>query len=348
MTRQLPDYLKANSEDGVSAYLCDSAFRPNGAGFKAVGKEEMEREGIAVDSNKFKVYLVEMANTIIDRHRDQFSPQVLQKFADRANTGSVKLLFNHDYNRPIGRIVKAWLQIKDTVTRLFGYIAVHKSVKLPDQDLTVSEAMDDGIVEDVSVGFGGVKYVAMEMDETQMPHAWRVEDDTTSPTGAELRELSVLVQGAQIGAGVVKSIKGNQEKEKTNKNMNPYTHTITVGEKSVTVTARADGESIKVEGLEDLIKTATDASAEAAKLKTELDALKADTEKAREPFVADILNFQKAAGVPDAAQYNDEKLKGMTFGEISKLSREIVAKADEKSGGTSIGSTTKAYNLKFD
>lgn len=330
----LPEYLKSDAKSGAM-FAVDKACRPNGAGFKAMTSEEIARElpGAKVDLAKFRVYKAEFANTLIDRHRDKFNIAVLQKFADRANTGKVKLLFNHDSNKPIGKVLGASVQGQSLV----GYIAVHTKFTMPGQAVTVAEAMDDEIIEDVSVGFGGVKYVALEMSESGMPNAWAIEDDTASPTGAELRELSIVVQGAQIGAGIVKSIDGNKEKEKST--TMSYNHTFTVGQKSITVTGKMEDGTVKVDGLQDLIKAANDASAEAEKergektaLKTELDALKASNTEARKPFEADILNLQKAAGIPESALYTDESLKAMPFDKLVSLSREIREKADQSAG----------------
>lgn len=338
----LPEYLLTKG-DGSKIYAADKAYRPNSAGFKAVGEDEYSTRfpNSPVDLSKFKVYRFEFANTKRDRHRDEFTMAVLQKFEGQAKKGEVIGLFDHDSAKPIGRVLGAYMDGES----LMGYMAVHKAMKLPGQpEVTITEAIDSGILKDVSVGFGGVKYVAAETTEGYTS-AWRIEDDTNSPTGAELREVSIVSKGAQIGATLKSADGGNKEKEKT-VNMNPYNHTYTFGEKSVTVTGKVDGDSIKVSGIDELVKAANDANTEAANYKAEITALKAAETEARKPFEADILNLQKQAGVLESDQYNDQKLKAMPFDKLVKTAREIVQKADEKTATKTATTPVDEYIYK--
>lgn len=309
-------------------------------------RDELPTAPAWVDFAKGKVWEVEMANTEIDRHRDRFTIEVLQKFADDVNSKprKVKALWQHNQGLSIGYVFGAYLDN----TKLKGFLYVSNKYKIPSQDVRIVDSIEDGETDSVSVGFAG-KIRAIKTDSEGYTEIWewyRPMDGKDDPT--ELRELSVVTIPAQPNAGIKALDAPQDQKHKSNLNMST-TKSIQVGGKDVEILAKMDGDKITIdtaqfsEAVKALESEKSDLAAKLTAAQTELAAKAAEVQKMREPLETTVLNHQKTKG---AAALNEDQVKALPFEQLSAMAHEA-EKALSVGGKTTEFESQKSFNNKL-
>jgi len=306
---------------------------------KAITAEELPVKPDFVNFSKGRVFLCELCNTDLDRHRDKFTVPVLEKFAADTKSGNGRvLLFDHDRSNPIGRVFGGYLMGE----KLMGYAYIHNAMALPKQPgVKIADAVEDRILTDVSVGFmGHIRSAKQDVNGSTLEWEWWMPADGENVT--ELNELSVVSIGAQPLAGF-KSLDGPDQKANSKTVNMSASKSIHVGGKEFDITAKQDGDSIKIDAtaVNEAVKALEAAKADVdAKLKTatdEIAALKAANDKIREPFETDVLNSQKDMG---KAALTIEQIKALPFDQLQALAE----KASEQFG--SANGRTKTENIE--
>lgn len=341
MSTEQHHFKKAGAYEGTRQIVCVE---------KAMTAEELPNAPAFVDFSKGRVFLCELCNTDLDRHQDRFTIPVLQKFATDSTTGNGRImLFDHDRGNPIGRVFGGYVNGE----KLMGYAYIWNSMTLPKQPgVKIADAIEGKLLTDVSVGFRGHLREKESAGVNMGANEWEWYIPTTGPNVTELNELSVVSIGAQPLAGF-KSIDGPTADQKAkSKTINMSAQkSIHIGGKEFDITAKQDGDSIKIDAsaVTEAVKALEGENATLkAREKTLTDdvaALKAANEEIRKPFETLVLNGESSKG---AAALTEIQVKAMPFDQL-KAAAEIAEKALGSENGTT--GTKKAesttYNLEF-
>jgi len=336
MSTEQQHFKKAGAYEGTRQIVCVE---------KAITAEELPNAPVFVDFSKGRVFLCELCNTDLDRHQDRFTIPVLQKFATDSTTGNGRImLFDHDRGNPIGRVFGGYVNGE----KLMGYAYIHNAMVLPKQPgVKIADAIEDRILTDVSVGFRGHLREKESAGVNMGGNEWEWYIPATGPNVTELNELSVVSIGAQPLAGFksIDSPAADQKAKSKIINMSAQ-KSIHIGGKEFDITAKQDGDSIKIDAtaVNDAVKALETAKAEVdAKLKTATDdntALKAELAAVREPFETQVLNHEKTKG---AAALTDEQVKAMPFAQLQAKAAEA-----EKATASDNGTKTESKPVHFD
>ena len=196
---------------------------------KAITAEELPVKPDFVNFSKGRVFLCELCNTDLDRHRDKFTVPVLEKFANDTKSGNGRvLLFDHDRSNPIGRVFGGYLMGE----KLMGYAYIHNAMALPKQPgVKIADAVEDRILTDVSVGFmGHIRSAKQDVNGSTLEWEWWMPADGENVT--ELNELSVVSIGAQPLAGF-KSLDGPDQKANSKTVNMSATKSLNIGGKEI-------------------------------------------------------------------------------------------------------------------
>lgn len=305
---------------------------------KALDAEEVDRLGLSDDGNKGKFYRVKMAGSEIDRHRERFTTEVLDKYAQDINREGASFNFGHDNRNLIGKVTKAVVEDGD----LMGYVWVDELAMMPNQPkMSVLHAIEAGIVKDVSVEVSGKLRVVSKNDQG-FPTEWEFYYDPEQPTSTEFHGLALVQRGAQRGAALsVKAATTEVETiESKNLNILNMKEVFVIEGKKHFISAKVEGSEIVAEGLVEVEAAIAELESKAAKsveLEGEISAKSEDVATLRAPFEADILNGQKALGTEEP----------MTEDAIKSLSAaELVAKAAKVAEQLSKLGSTEIVNSK--
>jgi len=290
-----------------------------------------------VDIEGGSIFPADFCDTEPDYHDDFFDVAVLSIFARDVMAGKVIGLWMHDYENPIGYVLTAKVEPTATGHKLTGLIWINDAMKLPKQpEVSISGEVAKGRIKCLSVGFSGHLRRMTEGPEGSR-QLWQWYVPTDQPDRTALREISVVPKGAQPVA-MFKS-HGPEQKDKSKIVNMTASKSIHVGGKEFDITAKQDGDSIKIDAtaVNEAVKALEAAKADVdAKLKTatdEIAALKAANDKIREPFETDVLNAQKDLG---KAALTIEQIKALPFDQLQALAE----KASEQFGSAN-GRTTK-------
>jgi len=340
----VPQYLKDHVIENITSYEVQSA--PVG-GFviscKAMTDEEITMRGLAKPSVAGKMYPVEMANTITDRHRERFTVEVLQKYAADINANGASMNFGHSSMILIGSVLKGSASVENGILK--GVVFIDDLATMPNQPgMTVNHAIKAGTVSDVSVEVSGTLRVA-ERDTEGYAEVWEYYIDPERPGRTEFHGLALVMRGAQIGAALSVKSMGGKAAPVNNPNPKKMKEVFFVnGKKHVLTGAAKDGEfafdAESLKGLEtaitDLEKVAADAVAEVSRLK----GLETENAALRAPYEADIANFQKALETPSAEALTADAIKALGTAELVAKANALRTQVDN--GGKSQDSKKEA------
>ena len=262
---------------------------------KAVSVVEAKEEyGAFVKLDKGVLRKAVVANTLLDRARDMFTLAALEHFAKQLKSGKVPLQLYHNSQLPVGRWVDA--EVKPMASgegfELEAVMWIQSAAKIPQQDITVVEAVDDGILACVSVGFSGMKYAYF--DKGDDPGYWEISPNPSHPDGGLLAEVSLVPMGAQRGA----EVKEANHMPTRAKVIKPMKQVIHIGGQRHSLEAAEKDGLIEVKGLDELIDAHTKAVDENASLKAKIATLEANEKTTREKCIADVVNYSKDTAKP--------------------------------------------------
>lgn len=326
---------KENTAVGTRIEVSKADFSFEMGRNKAMTAEQiaMDLNGVHIPENG-KVWPVDMANTMEDRHRERFSKPYLDKITKQINGASETFNLFHEKMIPVGKVLpKAALVMSETGNgyTMKGYVWINNKSKIPSQpDITVNEAIETGMLKDVSVEVSGtVKWVE---DGGKSVLEWYV--DPERPDSAEMTGMALVQKGAQRGASVsMKSLDGGGTLPIKNAiNTTMYRDKFFVGEKEYVVSAKQEGTEVKAEGVDALVndfkasvKSEKEAVTAKEKAVADLAAEKASIEPVRKSLIADCENFGKAIGETHKA----EDLEKLSFKDLFAKREEILKKHDE-------------------
>lgn len=255
--------------------------------------EAKEEYGAFVKLDKGVLRKAIVANTELDLAKDMFTLASLEHFAKQLKSGSVTLQLFHDSKIPVGRWVDGEVKVSPSGGfELEAVMWIQEGFVVPDQPVTVIDAVDGGTLKHVSVGFTGMKYAYIEKEEGQ--GYWEINPNPSHPKGGALIEISLVNYPAQIGTEV-KEITHMPERAKAIKPMKQVIHIG--GQKHMLEAAEKDG-LIEVKGLEELIDAHTKAVDENSALKAKIATLEANNEATRSKLVIDVANYSKDTANP--------------------------------------------------
>lgn len=323
---------------------CTKAISANGT--KAIDGTHPQLSGITPPTGG-KLWLVEAANTLKDRVRDVFDIPVLEKYAADSKTGKANL-YQHDKENIVGRVLTGWTEKLPDRTRLMQILWVSDKAVMPKQEkITLNEAIENGFLVDVSVGFNGcLKAVYKDEMQSEIDHwLWYLDAEST-----ELLETSWVSAGCQRMAGAIKSVGATNPERENQVTMNHFQDKFLVGGELHAVKTVEAGGSVKVEGLDELVKKANEAitakaAAETAKTTAETaqKAVEAEIKEVRDSLISEIELTEKALTLANPSKKEDlEKLKAA---DLMKKAADLRKQYDggpehrEKSAFT----TTEAY-----
>jgi len=333
----VPSYLKGHVIENITCYEVRNA--PVGGwqiSHKALTAEEVAAMGLQAPTVAGKMYPVEMANTITDRHRERFTVEVLQKYAADINNTGASMNFGHDSLNIIGSVLKGSASIENGILK--GVVFIDDLAVMPNQfGMSVNHAIKAGSIKDVSVEVSGMLR-GTERDSEGYPQVWEYYIDPERPGRTEFHGLALVMRGAQIGAALSVKSMGGKAAPVNNPNPNPKKMKevfFVNGKKHVLTGAAKDGEfafdAESLKGLEtaitDLEKVAADAVAEVSRLK----GLETENAALRAPYEADIANFQKALETPVAEALTADAIKALGTAELIAKANALRARVDEGS-----------------
>jgi len=291
---------------------------------KAVSGAELETlKGLAPDLNfdGGKVFKFVAANTRKDRDNERFSPDVLKKFADDVNSGGRAFQWMHDKTKIVGTVFYADF----AGTELTQYALIPSAIKMPDQpDYALTQAIEDGMIKYVSVGFRGFRQMVESKDANGNAVAeWVWFIDPARPETKEFTEqteLSLVNLGAQYGAQR-KGIDSIEFIDDKVKNMSKHVK-LSIGGKEYAVTAELKGEELAI-GVAEVEAAVKGLEAELASAKTATEDLQKEVEAFKAPLIADIVNGQKE--VAEALRNTEDELKAMPVDRLVKMVEAVKA-----------------------
>ena len=272
------------------------------------------------DISKLVFKQLDTANTLVDRHGDQFTRSALDELARIVNTESRSILIHHDGRRVAGRkyranVVPATFPNGETGYKLIEYAYVIKDYMM-DGNVTLGDKLASGAIRDVSIGFW--------MTGTRWDDKAGVRTLYHKPgiTKTENRETSFVALGAQLYSYVAKS--ADKFKVKNKKNME--TVNIPIGTEVKSFTTESDIQKAFAE----VSASAKAATAERDVLQKQVDAMKA-------PLVNNIINLEKSLKVSDAAKWSEKALQLLDLTRLTGLSNDLDARHKAANPGLNDG-----------
>lgn len=259
--------------------------------FKAVTVvEPKDGYGAFVDLTKGVLRKAVIANTKLDRARDVFTIASLEHFAKQLQAGKVPLQLFHNSYLPVGTWVDGEVKATADGYELEAVMFIHSGMTLPNQSVTVVDAVDSGVLKHVSVGFSGMKYSYIEKEDGGS--YWEINPNPGHPDGGLLAETSLVPMGAQRGAEVKDA---NQKPKRALNNMET---TFVFGDQTFVIKGSATETGVEVKGLQEFASGFTKALADTVQAKTETAKLQADINAVREKCIADVVNFTRTSEKP--------------------------------------------------
>lgn len=294
---------------------------------KAVDGQELSvlQELTDLDLSKGSVFRFAAANNRIDRTNEKFSLEVLSKFAADINGEGRSLLFSHDNSKIIGRVFAAKVETdKDGNSELIEWAFILKGTKMPGQDIEISEAIESGLLDFVSVGFSAFRRKVEESDRVYIEY-FMDADRGDHKEFTEQTELSIVYLGAQRGARKKEYAVSNLTFiNKTNSDMNIDELKAKVAEHEATI----NGLNSEIEGLK---TEKSDLEKSVETLTNEKKELSETVEKYLEPFRNNVLNLQKKF-LPEPAQLTEDQVKNMNPDQVMAMSKAFDEKFKDEAG----------------
>ncbi len=337
----VPQYLKDHVIENITSYEVQNA--PVGGwqiSHKALTAEEVAAMGLQVPTVAGKMYPVEMANTLTDRHRERFTVEVLQKYAADINNTGASMNFGHDSRNIIGSVLKGSASIENGILK--GVVFIDDLAVMPNQTgMSVNHAIKAGSVKDVSVEVSGTLR-GTERDGEGYPQVWEYYIDPERPGRTEFHGLALVMRGAQIGAALSVKSMGGKAAPVNNPNPNPkkMKHVFIVDGKKQMLTGKiengdvvldADSEKAFEAAISELENRAATAVTEKAAIESKLSGLETQVAALRAPYEADIANFQKALETPAAEALTADAVKALGTAELVAKANALRARVDEGS-----------------
>lgn len=332
-------FPKANTKSEALAIIgkaADKGVKPYGtickAAIEGTELDQLKAKYPDVAYSKGVVYKFGAANTLVDRHVERFSVEVLQKFAKDINENSRTFDWQHISELfGLANAIHAEVVPHSKMAGEYEMIVwalVFKSSTVPMQHgRNLVEAIEEGAVNNVSVKFRGwTKGEETNFNgENRYVYTYYIDPKDPYTLSTELISIGFVDLGAQIGS-TRKSAQADQlEFINEFKNMTKSI-VFEVAGVSHTLTIDVAGEAITVKGDAELttaIKSAIDTSAaKITDLQKSIDTLSA-------PLIADVVNA-KIPGLDEATVkcFAPDKLIA-TAGEATK-GVKIVPKETEK------------------
>ena len=314
---------------------------------KAISRDQAVTLGLDVPEN-YTVWPVEFCNTEVDRHNERFTKSVLDVFANQMNARSFTFNLFHRSDKGIGKTLrKAEVVPNGAGFVLKGYIAISDKATLPDQDITVNDAITEGIYIDVSVEvMGTTEYVSDAQGERGV---WEYYNDPTRPGRTQFMGAALVNLGAQIGATIVKSINGNEKEVKKSENMNHFSDKFLVCGELISIKSVESGGNVTIEGIAQLIekantqfKAATEAITAKDAAITEKAAIEAELKALRTPIETQILLLQTV--LKEVTPKTAEDLAKLKSADLHTLYKGLVDRADS---GIGREPKNENFNLKY-
>lgn len=338
----VPSYLKGHVIENITEYEVHNA--PVGGweiARKALSADQAAAMGLQMPDVAGKMYPVEMANILKDRHRERFTPEVLMKYATDINTAGASMNFGHDSHNLIGHVMKGSAKVENGILK--GVVFIDDMAVMPKQpSMSVNHAIKAGTVSDVSVEVSGTLRVA-EKDGEGYATVWEYFIDPERPERTEFHGLALVMRGAQIGAALtVKALGAVPEPQKAKSISKNMKEPFIIDGKKHLLTGKVDNGDIvldadSLKGLESAITELETKAATAATKEADAVAKAAASETIiadlRAPFEADIVNFEKALNVPTAEALTADAIKALA-------PAELIAKANALRAKVDAGSTT--------
>jgi len=333
--QHVPHYLEGKVISDITSYEVSHASINGAFKFtnKALSGEELDAAGIEQGAAG-KWYVVKMAGSEVDRHRERFMLEVLQKYAEDINRNGSTFNFGHTSDNLIGKVTKASVMGGDLV----GYVWVDDLAVMPNQPkMSVNHAIEVGIIKEVSVEVSGLMR-GVEKNEDGWYSTWEYFFDPARPESTEFHGLALVKRGAQRGAALsVKALDGkpNPQEQVITRIIDMKEIFIVDGVKCV-LTAKVEGSEIVAnaeqgKALEDAIKSLETKAGKVTQLEGEISAKSAEIEALRAPFEADILNGEKALELPEPDRMTLEAVKGLSTTELLSKAKAVTDKVATKS-----------------
>ncbi len=344
--QHVPHYLEGKVISDITSYEVSHASINGAFKFtnKALSGEELDAAGIEQGAAG-KWYVVKMAGSEVDRHRERFTLEVLQKYAEDINRNGSTFNFGHTSDNLIGKVTKASVMGGDLV----GYVWVDDLAVMPNQHkMSVNHAIEVGIIKEVSVEVSGLLRSSAK-NEDGFATEWEYFFDPSRPEATEFHGLALVKRGAQRGAALsVKALDGKTEPtpQQASKTIRDMKEVFIVNGQKHALTAKAEGNEIvfdaeSVKALEVAIAAVEKEAVKTTELTNQLSAKSAEIEALRAPFEADIINGEKALELPETDRMTIEAVKGLTTTELISKAKAVTDKVASKSVVEPITMSTK-------
>jgi hypothetical protein len=343
---------KENTFIGSKVEVGSARFSFQMASDKAMTADQITAMGLKDVPNGGKVWSVKMCNTKLDRHNEAFTKPVLDVYAKQINAEGVTYNLFHDRAIPIGKVLKsATVTMElDGSSTLEGFVWINDKAVVPSQpDITVSEAIETGMLKDVSVEVSGtVRYVE---NPTGGQAVWEYYIDTERPQATEISGLALVQKGAQIGASLVTKSIGEPPKRVSKTENMQFDKEYEAGGKSHRIyTEKAADGTITLNGVIEAIeahKAAEIAKADATTAKATAEAevvtLKFQLAEARKSHEADLVNY---SGLNKDTVPTADAIKAMDFVTLKTAADAAKAKHDS-TASKEVTTTTEAAPWEF-
>lgn len=323
----------------ILAKAIDKGTKPNGTIYKAaiVGTELdnlKAQYGETVAFDRGVVYKFGLANTMIDRHGERFSVEVLKRFADDINASGRTYDWAHmSEHFGLAEAFKAELLPHPKMageTELVVTALVFNSAVLPFQHgRKLVEAIEENAVKNVSVKFKGyAKGEEIKIGgEARYIYTYYIDPKDAYTLNTELISIGFVDLGAQFGSSRKSADADKLEFIKDEiKNMK-HAFNIEINGVQHPIEIEATGETITVKGVEVAqlaIKTANDATT------AKVDALQKSVDTLTAPLIADIVNA-KITGLDEAT------VKSFAVDKLIATAGEVAKAAAATNGATTKG-----------
>lgn len=303
MSALLAHIAKENLVTGYRAEVDNGTFSFQ-ISTKALKPEDATTLGLSFPPNGV-VWPCDFCNSKIDQHNERFPKEILDRFAAQLNGKEMTFNLYHENQRGVGKTLqKATVEAQaDGSYTLKGYVWIGNKYKLKDQDVTVNDAIADGVYKEVSVEvMGRVKYI-----EEGSTGYLEYYVDPERPQYPKIFALALVQNGAQGGSELkVKSLQGgNNDPQKENnlpKNMIQFSDKFLLGGELLAIKTAEKGGAIEIEGLSAIFDKANKAIADLATANTAKDAaiaeksaLDAEIKAFREPLINKAVALQAIA-----------------------------------------------------
>lgn len=317
ITHTVPSGTKALSDEEVNAL-----------------RSEASAMGLSLDGGK--VFRFSVANTRIDRDRERFTKELLDKFANDINSGGRQFLFAHRTDQWLGFVFKAQVRPVGNGSNdfeLMEWVFIQDGVTLPNQpNVKMSDAIEQGVAKYVSIRF---RAKAQRNEDLEI---WEwVYDAESQPmaTLTEQTELSAVFLGAQYDAqrkdaSTIEFVK--TEKKNTFTNMKKEI-TILVAGKEMIITVEAGEKEITVSGL--------------AEVNEAIKGLDDNLKEARADFENDILNIEKEIEESEGARMTKEQVEKMPFAQLKSKAESLRKKFPKSGEGEEGKEAAKEFQFEF-